>query len=670
MRRRRRWLAAVAAVCLGGALVPARVRSEDKPPDVPPEMVAKFTEFLKKVSLAQRPHLDARMSGEIAEVAKVTGLGADGVKSLEAAAGQAEDAAQTEAQTKVLEILRKQYAQSGAPGLAYMDQPGYLDAVASSDLGTNFGIHSTVATEQPAWTDALAHALSPEQAAAWEKARAERRAAVTKEIGGFLDVQAARYQEMLAQPMRSQADEIISWLDLPKERAGRITAASKQAVENSLAAWRQSATKSLLENDDATLKSILKRRWYSFSFDEETAPAKQAVWTDTLARELTDDERARLKETRAEHRARRADALGDLLVATLDEKIAFTAGQRARLATVARRLVQTSAAMFPDTAGNDYYGLSPRNFYEAAAAVRPEEIDPLLDETQRRHWQEISHLKYATDDNGWEVPVDTLPAPTPQEVAATAEPEDLERMVSEYLRARATAHRHGSDAVLTLQAEDAARVAGLAPPAAAQLRTAAHGAALSDTMIWMSSTEQTIRSQVQGATPENIAQRLANVSRYYSERSDPKGGPLWTAAINAEMTPAQQTAWRGECGERSRYNDAAVAGFLAAEFDRRFALSAEQWGKLVPALARVVQDYRADIGTMFSFADTSRWYLQSYYMFLPLNGVPENDLKALLTPGQWDAWTHSTEYSNSASYWPNIQSNHNSRTQQKEKARK
>ena len=219
---RRRWLTAVAAVCLGGVLVPARVRGEDKPPDVPPEMVAKFTAYLKKISQAQRPRLDARMSGEIAEVAKVTGLGADGVKSLEAAAGKAEDAAQDESQTKVLEVLRKQYAQIGAQGFAGMDQPGYLESTASTDLGSAFGIHYTPATEQPAWTGALARALSPEQAAAWEKARAERRAAVSKDIENFLDGQTAQYHEMLARPMRSQADEIISWLDLPKERAGRV----------------------------------------------------------------------------------------------------------------------------------------------------------------------------------------------------------------------------------------------------------------------------------------------------------------------------------------------------------------------------------------------------------------------------------------------------------------
>ena len=231
-----------------------------------------------------------------------------------------------------------------------------------------------------------------------------------------------------------------------------------------------------------------------------------------------------MKTTRAEHRTRRADALGQLLVALLDEKVAFTAGQRAGLAPAAQRLVQTDSTLFPEASGNDYYGLSPQTFYQVAAAVRPEEIDPLLDETQRKHWQEISHLKYTTDEYGRQVPAGILPAPTPPpEVAAVAEPEDLEGKLSDHLRARAVVHQHESDAVLTLQAEDATRVAGLAPPAAARLRTAAHGAAVADTLGWMSSTEQTIRSQMLGATPENIAQRLANTERYYYEQSRPEG---------------------------------------------------------------------------------------------------------------------------------------------------
>ena len=57
----------------------------------------------------------------------------------------------------------------------------------------------------------------------------------------------------------------------------------------------------------------------------------------------------------------------------------------------------------------------------------------------------------------------------------------------------------------------------------------------------------------------------------------------------------------------------------------------------------------------------------SYYMFLPLNAVPEDDLKALLSPEQWKAWTGSNECSYTATYWPNIKSNHTYRTQQNTK---
>ena len=107
------------------------------------------------------------------------------------------------------------------------------------DWGTDFGPHCPSTTDQPAWVEGLARTLSPAQAAAWEKARTERQATVGKEIDRLLDAQSDQYRESLAQPMASQAGDIIAGLQLPKERAEAITAASKQAVDASLAAWRK-----------------------------------------------------------------------------------------------------------------------------------------------------------------------------------------------------------------------------------------------------------------------------------------------------------------------------------------------------------------------------------------------------------------------------------------------
>ena len=169
---------------------------------------------------------------------------------------------------------------------------------------------------------------------------------------------------------------------------------------------------------------------------------------------------------------------------------------------------------------------------------------------------------------------------------------------------------------------------------------------------------------MQGATPENIRQKLANGTRYAYQRPDAQTNALWKATVSAELTPAQQTAWTAERDARTRYSDTAVAGFLLAEFDRKFSLLPEQWDKLAPTLIKAIQDYQSDIRGMFAYGN-SPWFLTSYSMFLPLHAVPENELKAILSREQWDGWTGSQEFSYTSNYWDNIRQMHDQRVQRK-----
>ncbi len=137
--------------------------------------------------------------------------------------------------------------------------------------------------------------------------------------------------------------------------------------------------------------------------------------------------------------------------------------------------------------------------------------------------------------------------------------------------------------------------------------------------------------------------------------------------METELTAPQHAAWETERSARDRYNSTAIAGYLLAEFDRKVSLTTEQWNKLAPIVAQAVEDYRPDIGQMFSYNNSSPWFLTSYYMFLPLHAIPENDLKAMLNPGQWDLWTGSSEYTYTSNYWANISANHNSRATNKSK---
>ncbi|HEX8295644.1 MAG TPA: hypothetical protein VF593_05055, partial [Chthoniobacteraceae bacterium] len=105
---------------------------------------------------------------------------------------------------------------------------------------------------------------------------------------------------------------------------------------------------------------------------------------------------------------------------------------------------------------------------------------------------------------------------------------------------------------------------------------------------------------------------------------------------------------------RKSFNDTTAAMVVLAEFDRLTALTPEQFARLELALGKVMTDFGPEITSAFSSSSTTPWYLQ-YYRLLPIVGVPEPELKAMLSKEQMERWTSSSEYSNSSGLWTNIQ---------------
>jgi hypothetical protein len=162
------------------------------------------------------------------------------------------------------------------------------------------------------------------------------------------------------------------------------------------------------------------------------------------------------------------------------------------------------------------------------------------------------------------------------------------------------------------------------------------------------------------ATPATIKQRLASVQDYYFQRGgvSAQSQPVWDATVKNELTTEQRSAWQKEVDERAAYRAKAIVAAILAEFDRRNTLTVEQWTKLEPVIAQVLKEYGPDIGNMFSYANSSPWYLQQHTMLMVFAGVPENELKPILSTEQWDQWTRSDVFTNSKSYWENVQANH------------
>ncbi len=661
----RRWSRALLLCCTCAALTHGRVQAEDKNSDVPPEVTAKCTEFLKKVIAARRKHLDKHMADEIAEVVKVTGLGPDGVKALQAAAVTAEDASQVELLSKGVEFFARTYARNGGRGLEGLDRPEVVESVASTDTGFDMGIRYNRPLDQPAWTDALAQTLTPEQAESWRKAMDAKNGVLAKEFDDMMDRQSDQIRTTLSSPMFTRSTEIIDTLSLPKERADAVTDLAKKAIDDSMDAWRKSARKMFLANDEAVRARLVRGMQFYSPPNQEDQPTNQPVWTQGIAKLLTDDDRAKLESSHGTQRKRRTHALAVLMVALMDEKVAFTASQRPRLEPIMERLVQTVEEFYPRAdSNNDYFNLSVTSFYRASLAGKEEELSPILDNLQWKHWQAASHDR--GQPNEMEEEPQPLPTPAKTGTDAIEEPEDLEQFVSDYLAAKSASQHKELDAIMLLQAEDATRVAGLPEVTAARLRTAARGAAEMALANWVSSFEQSIRSQVQGATKETLLQQFNNTNRTYFGQPTPKDQTLWKQTVKTDLTQAQQDAWQVERDARAKYSDEAVTQFLLAEFDRNFILSAEQWERLAPLVTTALHDYRTDIGRMLSY-NTPQWFLTSYYMFLPIHAIPEEDCKAILGKDRYDRWMESNGYRYSVQYWTNLKQSHERRTKEEKK---
>jgi len=630
-----------------------------------PEVETKLADLLAKMRESKRKSWGERMKSEIKEVVKATGLDATGSEALEAASGPAIDRCLEGWSAKVSDLLRKQLS-SCSPGQMQqmLDQMlGQADALAKSPWFDE----SDRPFNDPSWTGTLQHTLTPEQADAWNKLQTERFETMKKEIADFLTTSMESMREQYERTILSKSAEIKLMLNLPKERAEQLDALGKETAGKSADAWRKRAENNLLNMDDDQRRQILKnKQFFSLGSDMKELPERQPAWKDGLAKLLSAEELKQLQAAREERSSRRVRIMGRMMLVLLDEKIAFTSSQRQQLEPITERLARDQMRQVLGSAP-EYGGVSPPVFFAAASKASEAELKPLLDSIQWGHWQEVCMPK-----NTAAVPAKSGTTATPSQQAT--EPEDLEREISDFLQEKTAVARKRILAEMNLKTEDVSRIAHLPANVIGMLQTAARGDAEESLTQWKSNIDQFVRSNLlREATAQNVKQQLArledfNLEAQFMNRRFPRNGrktseseTIWDYAVKTELTAEQQTAWRKELDERSSYREKVITSAIMEAFERQNPITTAQREKLEPIIAGILKDYAQDIGTFFSSSNDIPWYLQSYNMFIPFSGVPEDEFKAILTKEQWDRWTGSNECSNVANYWENLKQIHESR---------
>lgn len=517
--------------------------------------------------------------------------------------------------------------------------------------------------DQPEWQKAIESICTAEEIAAWKKHEAEEMAKFAEKVPALVKPAIEQMKPMWRAGLEMETGNLVTALNLPQERAKALEPAVNAALERVEKTYERLAKEQLERMDAASRDRVVKQGRFYVGIDDNDLPQNDPDFRAALEKALSPEEKKRLEAANDERKARRMSALARIMIAEMDKKVAFTIQQREKLQPIAERVVKGVEDLSPAYRSRYNYEFDPGKFFAAASSAKDAELKAVLDPQQIVHWREA--CESSKTDPRYNRRVYTPPSaaePKPKGPERPKEPEEVENQLSDHLTKRTANERKRLLAEMLLKAEDAVRVVSLKAEGSALLQTAARGAVERMLGQWKSNTESNVRSNLQGVTPGSIKQRLAGMEDYYyynrGDGTAPEKNKLWQLMVDRALNEEQRKAWKVETDARKEFADRAAVGAVMAEFDRRTSLTAEQWQKLEPLVVGIVKEYSVDIEEYFS--NNTPWYLETYSCLIPFAGVPEKDMKAILSKPQIERW-EGEDSGSARSYWENLQQNHKNR---------
>ncbi len=494
------------------------------------------------------------------------------------------------------------------------------------------------------WEEAAAGVLSAEQISRWHKTDKEERSKAESDVADMIKPSEQQAEQQMEITMGAEIDGMVMALDLNKERQKALEQLSKESIQESLKqarkGWLQQA-----RNYSVTERKRIRGNVY-FGVNEDLQAIKLPIWKEGIKKLLTEEERTRITTENKQREQRNSLAISRVCLAEMDKMLALSQEQRTQFEPLLVELMQP----LMDQRRQQYWSYNVTQLFQNAGKVKEEMARAILDDVQLKHWKELiastnnSSRNVMPDMNG------TFP-----------EAPDMEAAISQHLYKLFVAERSRTLAAMMPQVEEASRLLSLPEPAVARLTTAAKGAVETSLEYWRQFTENFVRQSVQTATPKNLLQTLAGTARANFSRTEtkPQNTELWKTALQSTLNEAQLKKLKHVADERQAYRLKAMAAMCTSEIDRRRKLSSDQCVRVETAVQQVLAEYLPDIERYMS----PQWFLQYYYALVPLAGVAEKEMQAILTPEQWKL-CKERDLPDAMQYWDGIKNNHEQRKKQ------
>jgi hypothetical protein len=501
--------------------------------------------------------------------------------------------------------------------------------------------------DSKAWEEAVKRVLTPAQIVIYQEELGDKTARRKREIAAYLKDAMAMRRNQIEDAFRLERDGIARELLIDKERATKLEAAQKQAVDAILEEEQKTASKQLLAMNEDTWRQVYGSGGVQqFDNSSKGPPTQRADWMKALATVLTPEELKRWEGTLAHRQERRERAAMMGAVAELEDKVLLSAEQRPKL----EKIFLERWRKYPNNDNNQIY---PMNLLRSG---QDNEITALLTNEQQKRWNEFVRGNYGNGRNAVAPAKQAKPSGTPQ-------PVDPERVFAEYFVK--VYHNQRANLMSSMQehVDEIVRVTSITGEPLNLLQVAAKGAVervLDDRLHssnWKQNLENNTRGSVEGVGAAFLKQRLDAMGESRFNTSPPDENELWVETLTTVLTEDQRKSYESVLAERDAYRNRAIVQIVLAQLDATLRISGEQADKLEPLLAAVVKDYWVDYQRSFS---GNNYAIYPYYLPVMLSGIPETDRKAILTPEQLKQFDGDGQNRYNG-WWENMKRQHDQR---------
>ncbi len=361
--------------------------------EFPSDIEAKLAKFFEILGAAKRQRIANEMRANFENVQKATGLDANRAKALQQSADQAVDHFMDSWQAAYFNKFRKCF-----PKMISEDIDRLIAGGACRWIPEQF--ENDRPEEEPAWTEGLRQTLSVKQMDVWLKTVNERHAAKVAMaralVDRHLESQNVEFRETLLK--RSHAIQTI--LALPEAAAAPLDKLAKRTAEESTKRWGNTTVRWMVELSETSFRELLKgdNSGTYYAVLPEDRETQDRAWNDGLAKMLSAADLQLWHERSAELRAAHLQIYAAILVAELDQELAFTAGQREQLEPLALRLVQRAQISVRDSEIDPHFVALWWTARDVAKRATDGELGAILNADQVARWRRICNRPGPSSD--------------------------------------------------------------------------------------------------------------------------------------------------------------------------------------------------------------------------------------------------------------------------------